>query len=160
MSDEELFHIAEQSGLMRFIVPDAYLMMYAKGTPFASLRAFAEMVAARGESANSAPITQKEKETMSKHTPGPWRITEIRGETIIIEPEQNGHICKMSEWADEYVEEAEANARLIVAAPKMLAALRNLLNDTQHREHACTDEDCPVRVAREVVAEAEGANDE
>lgn len=47
MSDKELFHMAEQSGLMRFIVPEEYLMMYAKCAPFASLRAFAEMVAAR-----------------------------------------------------------------------------------------------------------------
>jgi len=166
MSDEELFHIAEQSGLMRFIVPEDYLMMYAKGTPFASLRAFAEMVAARGESASSAPITQKEKETMSKHTPGPWRDVFDDDEDsefltgYILRGADGTKIIDACGCCDSPWIHSKADAALIKAAPKMLKALRNLLNDTQHREHACTDEDCPVRVAREVIAEAEGENNE
>ncbi len=65
---------------------------------------------------------------MSKHTPGPWRIIEIRGRAVILEPEQDGHVCKISEWADEYAEEQEANARLIAAAPELLEALENLVS--------------------------------
>jgi hypothetical protein len=106
---------------------------------------------------------------MNNHTPGPWRdvfddncdcggCVDFTGYTLrgadgtkII----HGCGCCDSPWI-----RSKADAALIKAAPKMLAALRNLLNDTQHREHACTDEDCPVRVAREVVAEAEGESNE
>ena len=37
----------------------------------------------------------------------------------------------------------------------LLAALRNLLDDTQHDEHHCTDPVCPVRIARAAIEEAD-----
>ena len=35
---------------------------------------------------------------------------------------------------------------------ELVEALRNLLEDTQHSEHECVDKDCPVAVARAVLA--------
>jgi len=35
-------------------------------------------------------------------------------------------------------------------------ALRNLLADTQHAEHNCGDEDCPVAKARALLAKIGG----
>ena len=38
----------------------------------------------------------------------------------------------------------------------LVAALRNLLADTQHAEHNCGDEDCPVAKARALLPTMEG----
>ena len=65
----------------------------------------------------------------SKHTPGPWRIGEIRhaGAYQLVQVDaQNGYICDVQApiLLGEFDEETrEANARLIAAAPEMLAAL-------------------------------------
>ena len=49
------------------------------------------------------------------------------------------------------------DARLIAAAPDLYEALKNLLEDTQHKEHAdCDSGPCPVREARAALAKAEG----
>ena len=41
---------------------------------------------------------------------------------------------------------------LAARVEELEAALRNLLNDTQHSEHHCGDEACPVSIARAVLA--------
>lgn len=41
---------------------------------------------------------------------------------------------------------------LAARVAELEAALRNLLNDTQHSEHHCGDEACPVSIARAVLA--------
>ena len=62
---------------------------------------------------------------MTKHTPGPW----IQNYDYIDAPDPNPHgsgligICAMADWCDESEEERMANARLIAAAPDLLAAL-------------------------------------
>lgn len=38
----------------------------------------------------------------------------------------------------------------------LVEALRNLLADTQHAEHNCGDEDCPVAKAHALLAKIEG----
>lgn len=50
----------------------------------------------------------------------------------------------------EVVEQEEVEAFLAAAdeIERLRAALRGLLTDTQHAEHDCGDEDCPVAVAR------------
>lgn len=58
----------------------------------------------------------------TKHTPGPWRITDggnvcnCVGHTL----HDEGHVCIAFA---QPVPEGEANARLIAAAPELLAAL-------------------------------------
>jgi hypothetical protein len=49
-------------------------------------------------------------------------------------------------------EEATAGAFALIAERDSLrAALRDLLEDTQHKNHNCGDDDCPVKRAREAI---------
>ena len=61
---------------------------------------------------------------MSKHTPGPWRLNswQITG--------NGATIADLRSWPNETLMirlEAEANARLIAAAPELLEALRGVM---------------------------------
>lgn len=75
-----------------------------------------------------------------------------------------GQICSIDSYEVNFDDEDEAiksialaNARLIAAAPDLYEALKNLLEDTQHKEHAdCDSGPCPVREARAALAKAEG----
>lgn len=60
---------------------------------------------------------------MSKpHTPGPWRYQERSDAyTHIVRAGENRFLCQL---AQDTSGEAEANARMIAAAPELLAALR------------------------------------
>lgn len=64
-----------------------------------------------------------------KGTPGPWRVSEKRGDLIDIRHENNepgamslnlAQVVARQSW----LKEAEANARLIAAAPELLEALQ------------------------------------
>ena len=63
---------------------------------------------------------------MSKHTPGPWEVSE--DDPCEIQREGNGDFVAMvlpaPELGWDMNAEREANARLIAAAPDLLAALR------------------------------------
>ena len=63
---------------------------------------------------------------MSKHTPGPWIVDPNPELPLgVIEDNENGMgIC---EFPRRRTPEAEANARLIAAAPEMAGALRSIL---------------------------------
>jgi hypothetical protein len=102
---------------------------------------------------------------MSRHTPGPW---EAQGEARLVGtneehhlwcgniwplgPSYRGEICTVQS-ADHISgisrQEAEANARLIAAAPDLLAALKGILVITD-RDHVVWD------AARAAIAKAEG----
>ena len=67
-----------------------------------------------------------------KGTPGPWRVSEKHGDLIDIRHNDNGigaislnlaHVVARQSWSKE----AEANAKLIAAAPELLEALQKLL---------------------------------
>lgn len=84
--------------------------------------------------------------TQFKGTPGPWRVSEKRGDLIDIRHENNepgamslnlAQVVARQSW----LKEAEANARLIAAAPELLEALQLML-DSQvlpvwHQSIAC-----------------------
>lgn len=42
------------------------------------------------------------------------------------------------------------------SAEKLYWALKELLDDTQHKDHRCGDKTCPVDVGRTLIAEIEG----
>ena len=69
-----------------------------------------------------------------KHTPGPWRTfiwNEFAGEAVInhvIVITDNKDIARFSRATDEVM----ANARLIAAAPELLAALQELVAVVGH----------------------------
>jgi hypothetical protein len=62
------------------------------------------------------------EEVMSKHTPGPWKI-EHDYKPYVINAGAGHTICAITGTA-AIRPEAEANARLIAAAPEMLEALK------------------------------------
>lgn len=63
---------------------------------------------------------------MSKHTPGPWAISQT-------DPRLVKHLSGpvLAECGPVNAEEAQANARLIAAAPDMLDALQSLVDAYQ-----------------------------
>ena len=108
-----------------------------------------------------------------KHTPGPWELTPpYHGEYQILcgeEAIQGNCYCHQAFDFDlrylegETLEEAEANLRLMAAAPKLLEVLDWLL----HLAHGCSKggQDCPVTAeewtdawgeAKAAIAEAKG----
>lgn len=99
---------------------------------------------------------------MSKHTPGPWKVMPRINNFIDIEHSQNlvkGAItlalCRVQarqSWEDE----AQANARLIAAAPDLLEALQgmvsawNMVCDAQgwERDHIQQQKDACFAIAK------------
>ncbi len=112
---------------------------------------------------------------MKKHTPGPWRLSEDCGVCegmgcfLVMTPanlraEGEGIVCGVVEIDQQVWPEigcAEANARLIAAAPDLLAALE-LANDelcraTWHlRSKTPKSVNEAVDVARAAIAKAKG----
>ena len=98
----------------------------------------------------------------ARHTPGPWTVYVDYGYAKIYGPEIKGQdtlpvICK---W--EYTCNAPApkglldNARLIAAAPELLAALKECLYELD-RLTSCSPEDSSAMIqARAAIAKAEG----
>ena len=94
---------------------------------------------------------------MTKHTPGPWHVygddkTLIGAADgkMMLAKTNHRHICQ--EWSRP-VEEAQANARLIAAAPELLVALKNLSAEMMFstgREQVFVEE------ARAAIAKARG----
>ena len=60
---------------------------------------------------------------MSKHTPGPWKVEAERAYIQIV-PADNVAICELRRKGNTELE--MANAKLIAAAPDMLAALERI----------------------------------
>lgn len=63
---------------------------------------------------------------MTNHTPGPWRVSKLGGEPMVYGP-QGAQIVNMRD-ALVFADENEANARLIAAAPELLAVLQSFVN--------------------------------
>lgn len=98
--------------------------------------------------------------TTTQHTQGPWEAEEhgvIRGRNGMIRP----FICQVQD--DHNDEETQANAHLIAAAPELLSALSNILEDHKrmfpeaHPNSTIAWEECEeVRAAFAAIAKAEG----
>ena len=81
---------------------------------------------------------------MSKHTQGPWEILN----TLEI-CAGNKDICEMKGWMNE----DQANARLIAAAPDLLKALEEISLCSQN---SMSSKDECGRIARAAIAKAKG----
>lgn len=89
---------------------------------------------------------------MSKHTPGPWKV-DAMGNVWSADTK----VCEMSEhpvmasgcYREKTDDEHRANARLIAAAPDLLAALERIADETA-ATWVCD-------VARAAIAKATGA---
>jgi hypothetical protein len=87
------------------------------------------------------------------HTPGPWEpLTDRHCELLIFAPSAEEFVCGVT----VFLPDAEANARLIAAAPDLLVSLKEMLEvweedpayGAMHAEKA-----------RAAIAKAEGANE-
>jgi hypothetical protein len=93
--------------------------------------------------------------TDSKHTPGPWVIDpcgDILGNRNT--PTDNGLICGMCE--DRRDAEGAANARLIAAAPELLAALKEARSWLIDADGGYGTYDTEIDAVDAVIAKAEG----
>jgi hypothetical protein len=106
------------------------------------------------------------------HTPGPWvALTSEDHGTVASFPVRAGKKAIAAVWCRfggyrvnwESLRGGRANARLIAAAPDLIAALRNLADeicaDEEHSD-GTGEGDCPIcnaiRVARAAIIKAEG----
>jgi hypothetical protein len=91
-----------------------------------------------------------------KHTPGPWRIEtwtyQNAREVITIQTDKDAvaTVCNLWRDNDDSTVEGVANARLIAAAPEMLAALESLAHPM------ASDEDLQHALA--VIAKVKGGD--
>ncbi len=98
----------------------------------------------------------------TKHTPGPWHIEETDDTYFIADA--NSEICGGVEKLrdDEFIDRAEANARLIAAAPELLGALIVANRNMSHRKGDCFSDDymgacvCGKGVVEAAIAKATG----
>ena len=89
---------------------------------------------------------------MSKHTPGPWVIKEIdRNEGVRISCGLVGCGCRVYGMP-----EGEANARLIAAAPDLLAALESVLTIGGIDQSPGTNGRVVLHQVRAAIAKARG----
>lgn len=94
---------------------------------------------------------------MSRHTPGPWHVsesldgtmTEVMAGPIYIAPA----VWQASVGTDNQQQEREANARLIAAAPSLLEALEQIVSEAENE--GMITESC-IASARALISEAKG----
>ena len=103
----------------------------------------------------------------SQHTPGPWAVTTVgscHGVHPAASSNERDDICRVTPhnyhpdgWPAAKAE-AEANARLIAAAPELLAALVALMGEANLGDVYLDDDDrAKLDVARAAIAKATGA---
>ena len=74
---------------------------------------------------------------VAMHTPGPWEAVNNLVRSSMVQPEGSGRVggVMVAECADgfglKFGSEACANAKLIAAAPELLAVLQELVNEVQ-----------------------------
>ena len=92
---------------------------------------------------------------MSKHTPGPWEIVADDERPMrIVDSVGRVSVVDMPDWQEEFENEEFANARLISAAPEMLAALRECWATLCNLKHHNVRAD--IERAEAAIAKAEG----
>lgn len=80
-------------------------------------------------------------QSVTQHTPGPWR-QEFAQSLLVLANRPEGERIVAGVWghSDEALAEGYANARLIAAAPDLLAALESALRHSGTGHHA----NCPA----------------
>ena len=94
---------------------------------------------------------------MSKHTPGPWSYI---GNGDVVARSEN-YCGGEKDIASVFLtanDEDEANSRLIAAAPDLLEALREVLNNPAGDYDASDGYENAVKQARAAIAKATGGN--
>lgn len=92
--------------------------------------------------------------TEPTHTPGPWAAKFYAPGDCYIITYGGGDNWLADVWTDGEPVKATADARLIAAAPDLLAALATLIEDCE--AHGLTDNDAHLREARNAITKAKG----
>ena len=92
--------------------------------------------------------------TQGKHTPGPWRYAPTNTETVshLVRCSEGYAVADVTHWFDL---PADANARLIAAAPDMLEALEFIAGYAAMEPRIASDE-VVIERARAAIAKATG----
>jgi hypothetical protein len=85
----------------------------------------------------------------TKHTPGPWVIGKRDHDVVMVDTASGTAICDVYGESDD----RPANARLIAAAPDLLAALEDIARG-DYSDPLCMK--TPEQRAREAIAKAKG----
>lgn len=93
---------------------------------------------------------------MTNHTPGPWAVSQNNPRLV---KHLSGPV--LAECGPVNAEEAQANARLIAAAPELLGALTSLMTRAAHDAETYTaDDSAPIWAfisdAADAIAKAKG----
>lgn len=96
---------------------------------------------------------------MTEHTPGPWAVSSHHGRLTVATHDGSMIIADCRVASDD---EFQANARLIAAAPEMLAALRYAVDVIEEaaggrESQLSSDEQAALAQARAAIAKANGA---
>jgi hypothetical protein len=111
---------------------------------------------------------------MAEHTPGPWEVGGVGNTCVTPSTDKQERICVCwdtfpkqlddGSWED-HTQEIQANARLIAAAPELLAALkecRDRLSDwveCSDRNEDVADDNAALEMAIAAIAKAEGRSE-
>lgn len=96
----------------------------------------------------------------TKHTPGPWSVNECH--VYRYDDEYDETICDTSgapteaAFMSDVPDRAEANARLIAAAPELLEACKRLMGRAFVGSHTPREQDPLWKLAHAAIAKAEG----
>jgi len=103
---------------------------------------------------------------MSKHTPGPWQVTNTLGKVAITVPHDSIGIAPYTVchiWPHIEKGESEANAKLIAAAPELLETVKELVEifeqintNGMFAYHLDSHTGVKVKKANEIIRKAEG----
>jgi hypothetical protein len=85
------------------------------------------------------------------HTPGPWEVFETHTGHYVLDSAEQAVVCQI-EWCLE----AEANARLIAAAPELLETVKQLIGYMNAGNWADMRIDGIKTAARAAIDKAEG----
>jgi len=113
-------------------------------------------------SAGKGVVGEVGGEMMSKYTPGPWKMTDVRKyrDEAFFEVSSNASIFWLAKVGapDDDFEQAKANAHLIAAAPEMYELLKEQIEC--YNQMPMSDLNYAgiewIRRARKVLAKAEG----
>ena len=99
---------------------------------------------------------------MAEHTPGPWRTTLAYDDPVIVD--HNNTIIAIAVLDSNDPKELEtivANARLIAAAPELLAALREIADECNRRLRKGEDsgDRLTLQLCKAAIAKAEGRSE-
>jgi hypothetical protein len=92
---------------------------------------------------------------MAKHTPGPWGVLDHAILSEKVNAYGNFWVAGFGRGDAQLTEEDHANARLIAAAPELLAACQRLLNTCGLSEDIIDEMDVEaIELARAAIAKA------